>query len=101
MKRATQMIEVSRRALTDPSGAPFFHAPPPPDPWFVRGPRGGLYLATGKVTRSVSHTINDAFIRDMVVVIDRSEGVRYLRPGSRLRPTWPPRMVDRLDSETA
>ncbi len=80
MKRAHRDVTVSDELLTQ-YGAGIISAPPVP--WFVRGPRGGLYVATGTVERSVGEQ-GDDFIRNMVTVQDRSEGVRYVRPGSRL-----------------
>ena len=80
MKQARQVVKVSDEALRDVG---FAVVPTPPDPWFVRGPRGGLYVATGTVERFVGEQ-GDDFIRNRVTVQDRSEGVRYVRPGSRL-----------------
>lgn len=54
----------------------------PPDPWFVQGPRGGLYEALGAVTVLASSDYQDYFIRNLVAVKFVSDGVRYLRPGS-------------------
>jgi hypothetical protein len=69
------------------TGNPFLVVDLPPDPWFVKGPRGGLYVATGSRERFASED-GDAFIRNVVVVVDKSEGVRYVRPGSRLYREW-------------
>ncbi len=80
MKRVHQAVKISDEVLRDVGVA---IVPTPPDPWFVRGPRGGLYVATGARERSVGETAND-FIRNQVTVQDRSEGVRYVRPGSKL-----------------
>lgn len=55
--------------------------PRPPNPWFVRGPRGGLYVATGVVWRSMGE---QDFITGERVVVDRSDGLRYIRPDSKL-----------------
>lgn len=79
MKRAAQLTEIS--------GDPYRQAPDavnlvplPPVDWYVKGPRGGRYIATGRRTRSVGEL---DFLRDMMAVVDKSEGLRYLRPGSR------------------
>ena len=59
----------------------------PPVDWFVRGPRGGLYEATGERTRYVEdkNMLDQDWMsgRDVVYVIDQSEGLRYLRPGTK------------------
>ncbi len=80
MKRVHQAVKISDEVLRDVGVA---IVPTPPDPWFVRGPRGGLYVATGARERSIRQTEND-FIRNMHTIMDVSEGVRYVRPGSRL-----------------
>jgi hypothetical protein len=75
------MFEVSAAAYRDPS---IVLPPPPVHPWFVKGPRGGLFIATGEIKRATSNAYGDAFIRNTIVVKDESEGARYVRPGSRL-----------------
>ncbi len=80
MKRAHRDVTVSDELLAQ-YGAGIISAPPVP--WFVRGPRGGLYVATGARERAVTQTDAD-FMRNMHTIMDVSEGVRYVRPGSRL-----------------
>ena len=86
MKRAMQVSPVSNRAARDAvgmGGSVQAMVPLPPDPWYIRGPRGGLYVATGTRERFFDDQMFDAFIRNMTNVVDRSEGLRYLRPGTR------------------
>jgi len=62
----------------------------PPVHWFVRGPRGGLYMATGTIGRRIAspaETMDEWFYiseKGHWSVIDHSEGTSYIRPGSRL-----------------
>lgn len=55
-------------------------APLPPDPWYIRRPRGGIYLATGLRDRRFARGITE---QSDSVVIDSSEGACYLRPGTQ------------------
>lgn len=60
----------------------------PPIHWFVEGPRGGIYEATGLRTRSVvkgEQLGSEWYWRrpdGMLYALDKSEGVRYVRPGT-------------------
>jgi len=58
--------------------------PLPPEPWFVSGPRGGLYVATGNRKRKINWGVDWMTGRDQVCVVDKSDGTKYLRPGSKL-----------------
>lgn len=85
--RAKQVTSVSGELGADATRI----VPLPPVHWFVRGPRGGVYMATGERTREVTD-------RDLAGeeffwrppdggrwwVIDASEGLRYVRPGTVL-----------------
>ena len=86
MKRAEQATRVSRALVRD-HGNPFLLVDLPPEPWFVRGPRGGVYVATDERERFVTET-GDDWMQNMVTVIDRSRGIRYVRPGSPLHREW-------------
>ena len=61
--------------------------PLPPIYWFVRGPRGGLYEASSERYRRIERTnMTEADWmtgKDVVYVIDESDGLRYLRPGTK------------------
>jgi hypothetical protein len=72
---AAQMVEVSPELFRQ-YGWTLIDLPPVD--WFVKGPRGGLYEATGARTRK---KVEDGM--GHLYVIDRSEGLRYLRPGSK------------------
>ena len=90
MRRVMRITVINRRVLTDmetSGGMPeIIHMVPlPPTPhWFGRGPRGGVYLATGQRTRAASDEYGDCFIRNQVAILDESEGARYVRPGTAL-----------------
>lgn len=81
MKRAIQITPVSAEFMAALDGKPLL-LPLPPVPWYVRGPRGGVYLATGERERRVGETADD-FMRNRVTVMDRSEGVKRVRKGTR------------------
>ncbi len=77
--RAVQVTSVSPEVIAkDTTVVPY-----PPDQWFVRGPRGGLHIATGKRSRIVMQSLDDYF-RDTWSVVDKSAGTRYVRPNTRL-----------------
>lgn len=82
--RARQITPITREAFND-LGANV--VPLPPVDWFVRGPRGGLYEAIGERTREIGqkNMLEADWLagRDVVYVIDSSQGVKYLRPGSK------------------
>lgn len=78
MKPATRSIDVPRASLAEAVR----NLAPLAGRWYVRGPRGGVYEATGRVVRTVSSD-GDYFIRNMVRIEDRSEDSRYVRPGTR------------------
>lgn len=81
MRRVYKITQVNRTFLT---GLGLDQVPLPPYPhWFVRGPRGGLYVATGERERFVNELDNN-WMRGTLSIIDRSEGAKYVRPGSRL-----------------
>ena len=50
---------------------------------FVRGPRGGLYIATNKRERSIAE-MDDDWMTGTLTIVDKSDGVRYVRPNSKL-----------------
>ena len=81
--RAKRIFTVNRQ-FYDEHGIK--HVPDPPVEWFVRGPRGGLYEATGEVTVEIetkNMTERDWMTGlDVIYVIHKSEGLRYLRPAS-------------------
>jgi hypothetical protein len=79
--RAVLVVKIND-ALVDPRY--INQIPPPPDPWFVRGPRGGLYVATGEIRKRGPDWMGDDFMRGVQSIVFESEGVRYVRPGSRL-----------------
>ena len=82
MKHAVQYTKVSRRLLMEVDN-PMMVVDLPPEPWFVKGPRGGWYVATGERERLIGETAND-WDMNTLTVTDRSHGIRYLRPGTRL-----------------
>lgn len=82
--RVFKMREVSAGLVADLGEARAMEVfPLPPERWFERGPRGGLYMATGEREREMGQS-GDAFMRDVFVLIDRSASSRYIRPGTRL-----------------
>lgn len=82
MKRATQITRVTRRRVIEAYN-PMTLVDLPPVPWVVRGPRGGRYVAVGARERFITET-GDDWMRNTVSIVDRSEDVKYVRPGSRL-----------------
>ena len=82
MTRAIQVTSVARRLVVEADN-PMMLVDLPPDPWFVRGPRGGVYLATGERERLITE-MGDDWMRGTVSIVDRSEGLKYVRPRSRL-----------------
>lgn len=83
MARAIVQYDVSRQVLVDGSWAFIQMAPPPREPWFVRGPRGGLHVATGKIERRIVED-NDRWDKNLLTVAYISEGTKYVRPNSKL-----------------
>ena len=84
MRRAIQVTEITEGLSRELDTFTLDElVPPPPEPWYVRGPRGGLYMATGPVARRVAFTGRD-FASGTVSVVDRSAGTRYIRPRSAL-----------------
>lgn len=88
--RAKKATAVSAQYAAEKGGAQNI-VPLPPVHWFVRGPRGGIYMATGERTREV--TKRDMFAEEFFWVppkgerwwvIDASEDVKYVRPGTKL-----------------
>jgi hypothetical protein len=55
----------------------------PPADWFVRGPRGGVYRAVGERTRSVVYGGTEEFMGGVLYIVDESDGVKYVRPGTQ------------------
>jgi len=82
MKRAVQVTKVSRQLAVKAPNLNTLIDLPPAD-WFVRGPRGGLYLATGERERRVIET-GDDWHQNTLSVIDQSSGLRYVLPRSKL-----------------
>ncbi len=82
--RAKQFTPVDRKLWQELGAAV---VPLPPVDWFVRGPRGGLYEASASRYRTVesANMIERDWMsgRDVVYVIDGSDGLRYVRPGTR------------------
>ena len=84
MRRAIQVTEITEGLSRELDTFTLDElVPPPPEPWYVRGPRGGLYVATGPVTRRAGFT-GDDFMHVTMSVVDRSAGTRYIRPRSAL-----------------
>jgi hypothetical protein len=85
--RAKQVIYVSRQFAADVG---LEVVPLPPVNWFVKGPRGGIYMATGERTRSVSDeefpsvTGGPPIGTDRLLIVDVSDGAKYVRPGTPL-----------------
>lgn len=74
MKVAVILKAVSKQVWSDSS----LDVLPPIDPYYVTGPRGGRYLAVPPWTRTVDETTR--WDQNLVTVIDRSAGLRYIRP---------------------
>lgn len=82
MNRARQEVLISNEMALDASTSPMHLAPYPPSPWYLRGSRGGRYVATGMIERMTTQDTPEAWMRNCTLVVDRSEGVRYIRPGT-------------------
>ena len=82
MARAARVTTINRAAIQDAADAMAL-VPLPPIDWFVRGPRGGLYIATGERERYITEN-GDDWARNTLSVVDKSKGLKYVRPGSRL-----------------
>ncbi len=87
--RAKQVTQVSEE-FADQAGGASAVVPLPPIWWFVRGPRGGIYMATGTRVREVVNgdLSSEWFWKEphggRLWVIDKSESAKYVRPGTRL-----------------
>jgi len=89
MRQAVMVTGISAELIeVQPDGSAIVKVWPdlPPIDWEVRGPRGGRYLATGARTRTVMRDVYD-WTANTWVVIDRSEGTKYIRP--RAKPETP------------
>lgn len=74
MQRVIVTTEVSRQAAL----ADGLTVPPPPEPCYGIGPRGGRYLGIGPWRRVV--TTEQGWARGTLTVADISTSARYVRP---------------------
>lgn len=54
-----------------------------PAHWYARGPRGGIYEATGVRQMVAVNDDPDVFARGLVRVYVKSHGARYVRPNTK------------------
>ncbi len=85
MKRLAMVIEITQELARDHDADELRAFVEAPVHWYARGPRGGVYEGTGPRQIVATNADPECFMRNVIRVYVRSEGAKYLRPGTKAR----------------